>query len=841
MAFIVAGLGCWLAATRLELKMDWTYLFGTTDPVVKRVEAARELFPLPGDIAVLVDQGTPREREEFLDRLATELEKEPELFHNILYRVELSPIASKALYYLSDSQLKKLDSLLAKSEGQSQQPLQGKALEVAVNVLDQLESALLSRGRAPYQPLWSTITASGQTDQYLTDLLTEKDYLYTTFGSGKVNVLAFHAHGWGAAEGAGSSASIERIRALLDELRPTVANLRIRLTGLPVMLYDERKTCTEDGIRSGVLSLIAILIIFAVGFGEFSRPIMAVSALLCGLGWSLGFTTLAIGHLNFITVSLFTMLMGLGIDFGIHFLFRYDEELGRGFSPEESVDNTMKGTGVDTFVGAAATALAFLSLTQADFQGLAEFGIMASGGVLLCYISTIVVLFSLLSLFPGRPRPPVTSDGFLSWFERGLLQRAPYVVGISSLVIAISLYTGSKVGFSYNLLEIQAANLASVKTEKEMVTELKRSVLSGQVLVKGEEESRQLMAEFEELPSVSGVGSVLGYVPVAQPEKQQMIERIVSRIGELELPAAVPLDNAADLKALAEIISDMRRENRERLPSNPEVSSRIQRIVKEAKDIGPGALQTGLSQFQKDFRGDLQSILSLLRKQSSEPPQISDLPEALRVRTVNPEGYFKLSVSPQKNIWEKDNLLEFLGETLQVEPEMVGHPVVQAHILEAFDRAFNRTPWYTLAGVLLVLAIYLREPRAIILSLLPTATGVILIFGAMRFVALEFNVVNFVALPMSVGIGAVYGVHALHRMREQKSEELLSSSTGPAILLSGMTTVAGFSTLITANHRGLSSLGFVISVGVAVNFVASLVFLPSLRRVLRRGSTSSEV
>ena len=160
--------------------------------------------------------------------------------------------------------------------------------------------------------------------------------------------------------------------------------------------------------------------------------------------------------------------------------------------------------------------------------------------------------------------------------------------------------------------------------------------------------------------------------------------------------------------------------------------------------------------------------------------------------------------------------------------------MVQAHILEAFDRAFRRTPWYTLAGVLLVMAVYLRNLRAILLSLLPTATGVIFIFGVMGLVGLSFNVVNFVALPMSVGIGAVYGVHSLHRMREQNSEELLSSSTGPAILLSGMTTVAGFSTLMTANHRGLSSLGFVISVGVAVNFLASLVLLPALRRVIRR-------
>ncbi len=198
-----------------------------------------------------------------------------------------------------------------------------------------------------------------------------------------------------------------------------------------------------------------------------------------------------------------------------------------------------------------------------------------------------------------------------------------------------------------------------------------------------------------------------------------------------------------------------------------------------------------------------------------------------------PTGEVNIKIQPMRNIWEKQYLDEFLGELYSVDPDILGHPVVQKHILEAFARAYKRTPWFTLVGVLLVMLAYLRSPRAVVLSLLPTAMGVIGIFGAMGYWSINFNVVNFVALPMSVGIGAVYGVHALHRMRELNDETLLSSSTGPALLLSGITTVVGFASLMTAHHRGLASLGFIISVGVAVNFIVSLVFLPAVRRVLR--------
>jgi len=238
--------------------------------------------------------------------------------------------------------------------------------------------------------------------------------------------------------------------------------------------------------------------------------------------------------------------------------------------------------------------------------------------------------------------------------------------------------------------------------------------------------------------------------------------------------------------------------------------------------------------FQDNVYNDLGNVLDFLKEQVAVAPTLADLPENLTIRYVSPDDHYRLSVSAVKNIWEKENLIEFLAETRTVDPEILGHPVVQMHILEAFNRAFERTPWFTLCGVLLVMVFYLRSAKAVFLSLLPTATGVLVIFAAMGFVGLEFNVVNFVALPMSVGIGAVYGVHSLHRMRELNDETLLTSSTGPALLLSGITTMAGFATLMTAHHRGLSSLGFVISVGVAVNFGGSLIFLPAMRRALRK-------
>lgn len=830
-----------LAGARLRLQMDWTYLFAEDDPLVLQVEKARDLFPIPGDIAVLVDQGTPKQREVFLEKLGERLAQEPDIFYQVFYRVDLEPLSAKALYYLEEESLQDLLKglkSLTQTDASSSAPTGSTEKRIILKLLGDLERSLVTRGRAEYEPIWHYLVEGqkGDSIRYLRRLLNGERYVYPTIGGGQVNALLFHSGPWGEPS-ASKGKAVTRIRQIIAEMTPTVKDIRIRLTGLPVMLNDERETVTADGIRSGLISIVLIIIIFAIGFGELSRPVFAVTALTCGLGWTMGYTTLAVGHLNFITVSLVTMLMGLGIDFGIHVLFRYDEELSKGLGPMEAMDVTISGTGVDTFVGAVATAAAFLALTQADFRGISEFGIIASGGVMLCFFSTIMVLPSLLALYPGKPRPPMRPDGFLAWSEGHLLGNARKLSVLGILFLLVCGAWSTQVGFNYNLLSIQAEEIESVRTEMDMVAQMKRSVLSGQSIVKGEAAARDYVKRFKALPAVSDVGSAVAMLPEVDPDRQRLIEEIVALMPKLSLPEKIRLENAADLLALQDRVAAL-----EKAPSTSPQDPEIERAIEEVKDnvetMDPGPIQDGLVIFQENVLTDLGNVLDFLQKQTATPPNLDDLPDNLVMRYVNPDGYYKLSVSAEKNIWEKDNLEQFLAQAQTVDSGLLGHPVVQEHILEGFTRAFERTPWYTLIGVLSVMVIYLRNLRAVFLSLLPTATGVLVIFASMGYVGIDFNVVNFVALPMSVGIGAVYGVHALHRMRELQDETILTSSTGPALLLSGITTMVGFASLMTANHQGMSSLGFVITVGVAVNFGGSLIFLPAMRRALRMRDAS---
>ena len=827
----------WLGANRLQLKMDWTYLFEDNDTTVLKYKATRDLFPYPGDIAVFVDQGTTQQREAFLERLAARLAEQPDTFFHVFYRFDLKPLESKALYYLDDDTLEKLAAGLEQIEagvGKIDPDTVGDETgrSILLKVLADLDASLKSRGRAEYMPIWQFLAQDqdGDAAEYLASLMTGERYVYPTLGGGKVHALVLKC-GTRHQVLRPQDKAVEEIRKILADLKPKTTDLRIRLTGLPVMLYDEKATCTQDSIRSGIISICLIFIVFALGFGELVRPVLAIAALSFGLVWTVGFTTLAVGHLNFITVSLVTMLMGLGIDFGIHVVFRYDEELASGQTPENAMNRTMAGTGVDTFVGATATAAAFLAITFADFRGISDFGIIAAGGVMLCFLSTTTMLPALLAWAPGKKRPVKTS-AFVAWFESSLLLRARWITLSGIFVFILCAFWATKVGFSYNLLSIQADNIESVRTELEMVNELSTTVLTGESHIEGREEARAMVTAMEKLPSVARVGSLLPLLPPEDPERQALIAKMTGQIQKLQMPDQISLESAKDLLAVQVRVQAMEGQ----LPGvarDPEVEKAIAALKGEVAEMGPGPIQDGLAGFQETLREDLGNTLEFLKLQVAEPPNLDDIPEDLRLRYVTPSGYYKMSIQPLKSIWEKENVEAFLDETLVVDPEMMGDPLVQQHILDGFNRAFERTPWFTLLGVLTVMVVYLRSGRAVMLSLLPTASGVLIIFAVMAYTGLDFNVVNFVALPMSVGIGAIYGVHALHRMRELRDETLLSSSTGPALLLSGVTTLVGFASLMTAHHKGLASLGFVISVGVTVNFVMSLFYLPSLRRFLK--------
>jgi hypothetical protein len=97
-----------------------------------------------------------------------------------------------------------------------------------------------------------------------------------------------------------------------------------------------------------------------------------------------------------------------------------------------------------------------------------------------------------------------------------------------------------------------------------------------------------------------------------------------------------------------------------------------------------------------------------------------------------------------------------------------------------------------------------------------------------------FNPANIMTLPLVIGIGVTNGIHILNRVAEEQNANILGKSTGKAVLVSGLTAITGFGSLMLAKHQGIESLGLVMSAGIAACMIAGLTFLPALISILGR-------
>src|SRR5204863_3631774 len=129
----------------------------------------------------------------------------------------------------------------------------------------------------------------------------------------------------------------------------------------------EMEQSQKDTTIASIASLVICALIFIYGYQQTGRPIKATLCLIVGLAYTMAFTTVAVGHLNILTITFVPILIGLAIDYGVHLITRYEEETRHGTSPEIALQKAIIYTGMGIFTGALTTAGAFLAMAITTF------------------------------------------------------------------------------------------------------------------------------------------------------------------------------------------------------------------------------------------------------------------------------------------------------------------------------------------------------------------------------------------------------------------------------------------------------------------------------------------
>ena len=488
------------------------------------------------DVTVVVRSDDPRVVPPILDELAGELNRQPKRFRSVVHRLDADRIRSKGLYNdkVSLAYLQQINGFLAQCQGllrgdfehfqhrragslvrladrPGRSPLCGdlrRRQQQQVRSLSILETALRQSG--PYQSPYPEMSAL---------LATQADRLgngYKLIDDGRVGLLALYlAKNDKNGNFTEFSDGLTELRQIVSDARARHPGVRIGLTGLPVMENDEMESSQATMTTAGVLSFIGVGLLYVAGFGCVRHPAMALIALFVPMGWAFGYILLTVKHLNILSSAFATIVIGLGSDYGVYHISQYLRYRAEKMSTFDALLATARTLGPGLTTSAVATAAAFYSIGLSDFPGIAELGIIAGGGILLCWLAALTTLPAMIS-WSDTHRPPwrVPAPLDVYAFCRPLVAR-PKLVVAGYLVLTGLICVGLKdLWYDHNLLHLQVAGLESVELE-QLLLRSDCGASYAVVVAKSREEVLQrqaLYADRKLCPMVDSVTELGSYV-----------------------------------------------------------------------------------------------------------------------------------------------------------------------------------------------------------------------------------------------------------------------------------------------------------------------------------------
>jgi predicted RND superfamily exporter protein len=621
--------------------------------------------------------------------------------------------------------------------------------------------------------------------------------------------------------------AIDRIRDVLDRVGREFSDLEVGLTGKLVLLSDQMAVASRDMATATLVSSALVFLAFVVLLRGLLWPTFAMLCLSMGICWSFGFTTLAVGELTLLSAVFTPVLVGIGIDYGIHLLMRYQEER-RTCAAELAMRRALAATTRGNLTGALTTCVAFFTAMLTNSPGFSQLGLIAGSGVLLCMLSMTVVLPSVVVLHERLLGSSLTKKALpdLRLAVPSIFLRPGLIVGVG-VASVMALMMASRVGFRDNVLELQPPNLPSVQWEERVLAD-GNSTLFAAVVAHDLNEVRELTARLERLPSVGVIHSALDAVRPVTVEREGAMARL-RQVGASEGSGSVKWDGetlamvAGSLKALEPFARQRSPKDADRMAALASNLKELSNDLRSGDSVSAGRVRERIEASVERVRWALTKIVDGNRRSLRDA-----LPESVRPMLMSEAGRFLIMVHPKRNIWDFENLTEFVGELRTVDPGVTGFPVIHLGTVNDLRRSFYLSSVLALVSVACVVWLDFRSWQKTGLAMLPLLVALVWTLAWMGMVGADFNLVNFIAVPILIGVGVDNGVHIVHRYAGQASGRQDMGSTSLAVLLTSLTNMFGFGSLMISAHRGAQSLGLVILVGCVLTLLASLTILPGM-------------
>ena len=565
--------------------------------------------------------------------------------------------------------------------------------------------------------------------------------------------------------------------------------------------FQEVDDISHDSTIATMASAALVILVVLIFFRNLRSLLLLIIPLGVGVTWSVGLTSLTYGRLNISTLFVFSMLIGMGIDFGIHYYARVMEEYRAGASLEEALALSVQHTGRAMLSAALTTIAALLTLLAAHFRGFVEFGVIASYGIGLCLLAVILVMPALvlaLEKLWKTSRPDVLVKPPAAFTARDLRR---------ARVFAIALIVAGLLGATFAVL-----NRDDARFEHDFRNLRGKKIVSGigygAAVGKGKSTSPSLILG----DSVDHMRQVHDVLSVKFNEtgggKGSYLKSFVT------VQTYVPPDQDGRMEVIRE----------------------IQALVTDPK--------------LKRSKGNARTLIDRMTTLSAvEPFTIDQIPDWARRSLTEQDGTVGRMGFLYSNArkWDAIDVQAFQDElgTIQTPsgPARVASSgfIVSDVVRTVKEDALRLMP-IIFAVLAIILIIDLRSFKGALICLVSMGLALAWTMAAMVIFDVRIGLYNMICIPMILGTGIDGSIHLYHRYRELGQLRLpeVLRSTGGAVAASSLTTAAGFAGLLFVDHLGVRSIGTLATAGIAATLLGVFLFMPGLLMLVVGGDKGDD-
>lgn len=598
---------------------------------------------------------------------------------------------------------------------------------------------------------------------------------------------------------------------------------------------EEYKQVNKDLTDVGLLGVALITSVVFLYYLRIRTLIAMVLTIGIGVAWTFGVSQIMVGQLNMATGFLFTIIAGNGINFAIIYMSRFLEARRRGASLTDGVRIAHRETWLPTLTAGCAAAASYGSLMITEFRGFRDFGMIGSVGMVLCWIATYLTLPSILSVMeriapikgraPGAP--PSSIDVALGPINRlrrftrsgiafgkpfaWLVPKAPRFFFAGGIVLALLGVVGTVVYVRNDPMEYDMRKLRNKETTRAA------------------DHDRSVKAErITHYVGASGMAILV--------DKPEQVASLREELYKRRDAAAADKKPFKDIYALQDFVPP---DQAEKIPILLEIKDKVMRAHK--RDIIPEA--------------DWKKLSPYLPPDDLKPFDIADLPVGMARMFTETDGTRGriVYIEPTRSdlVDDAHYLLRWADsyrETKLTDGTVIrgsGRAVIYADMWAAVLDDVPPAVLFSFGATMLVVLVAFRAGRAALAVLGALLVGIAWMVGLLVAARVKLNFLNFIALPITFGIGVDYAVNIVERyVREGAGGAVAAvSNTGGAVILCSMTTTLGYLALLSSMNEGVASMGAAAVLGEVSCLLAAVIVLPAglmwIDRNLPKGARST--